>query len=427
MKRKKRKKKSFLTKIKQFILKTKKDLYDEVDEEITNDSSFSIAEVMVIVCISILFGVIIGYIITYSRNPVNHVSRNKNLNEIVGVYNNIVEDYYGELDQDKLSDAAINGMIESLEDPYSNYMDTDTTNSFNESVDGEFVGIGVTVMFSDDANKIIEVLKDSPAAKAGLKVDDVIIKVDGKDVHNVYGDELAKLIRGKVGTKVKVTVRRDQKEKTFSVKRDKIEIESVISTRFDQNNKFVGYMDIDIFAANTFQQFNDALKDLEKKKIDSLIIDVRDNPGGHLTQVKEILSLFFDKKTVLYQVESKNKKEKVYSLSKGKKNYPVVVLIDNNSASAAEILASCFQDNYKKATIIGTNSYGKGTVQKSKMLSDGTSVKYTVEKWLTAKGKWINEIGVTPDNIVEQGTEYYDNPTYENDKQLQAALEMLTK
>ena len=114
MKRKKRKKKSFLTKIKKFILKTKKDLYDEVDEEIPNDSSFSIAEVIVIVCISILFGIIIGYIITYSRNPVNHVSSNKNLNEIVSVYNNILEDYYGELNQDKLTDAAINGMIESL-------------------------------------------------------------------------------------------------------------------------------------------------------------------------------------------------------------------------------------------------------------------------------------------------------------------------
>jgi len=427
LKKKKRKKKSFLAKFKEFILKTKKDLYDEVDEEITNDSSFSIAEVMVIVCISILFGVIIGYIITYSRNPVNHVSNNKNLNEIVSVYNNILEDYYGELDQDKLTDAAINGMIESLEDPYSNYMDTDTTNSFNESVDGEFVGIGVTVMFSGDANKIIEVLKDSPAEKAGLKVDDIIVKVDDKDVINVSGDEIAKLIRGKVGTKVKVTVRRGHKEKTFSIKRDNIEIESVESTKFDQNNKSVGYLDVNIFAANTFQQFNDALKSLEKKKINSLIIDVRDNPGGHLTQVKEILSLFFDKKTVLYQVESKNKKEKVYSLSKGKKNYPVVVLINHDSASASEILASCFQDNYKKGTIIGTNSYGKGTVQKSKMLSDGTSVKYTVEKWLTAKGKWINGIGVTPDNIVEQSTEYYDNPTYENDKQLQAALDMLTK
>ena len=427
MKRKKRKKKSFLTKFKEFILKTKKDLYDEVDEEITNDSSFSIAEVMVIVCISILFGVIIGYIITYSRNPVNQVSSNKNLNEIVSVYNNILEDYYGDLDQDKLTDAAINGMIESLDDPYSNYMDTDTTNSFNESVDGEFVGIGVTVMFSDNTNKIIEILKGSPAEKAGLKVDDVIVKVDGKDVINVSGDELAKLIRGKVGSKVQITVKRNQEEKTFSVKRDKIEIESVESTKFDQNDKSIGYIDVDIFAANTFQQFNDALKGLEKKKIDSLIIDVRDNPGGHLTQVKEILSLFFDKKTVLYQVESKDKKEKIYSLSKGKKSYPVVVLINRDSASASEILASCFQDNYKKAMIIGTNSYGKGTVQKSKMLSDGTSVKYTGEKWLTANGKWINGVGVTPDNTVEQSTQYYDNPTYENDKQLQVALDELTK
>ena len=230
------------------------------------------------------------------------------------------------------------------------------------------------------------------------------------------------MIRGEEGTKVKITVKRGEEEKEITVKRGKIELQSVTRSFFIYEDQNIGYIKIDNFAANTYDQFLKALKKLEKKNIDSLVIDVRDNPGGHLLQTKQILSLFFSKKTVLYQVETKDATTKVYSDSSDNRTYPIAVLINGGSASASEILASCFQENYKNATIIGTTSYGKGTVQKSQSLSNGTSIKYTTEKWLTSKGKWLDEVGVTPDVVVEQADSYYEEANYDNDAQLQEAF-----
>ena len=388
----------------------------------SDNSNFSLFEVIIIILISILFGVIIGYLITFSKGS---SASDSNIEEIVETYHNIVDEYYDNVDKDKISEAAIKGMIDSLEDPYSNYMDTDTTGDFNEQIEGTFVGIGVVVQYTGEYNTIIEVYKGGPAKKVGLKKNDIIIKVDGEDVKNVHGDEIAKKIRGVEGTHVVITVRRGEEELEFDVSRGKIDIPSVSTEIFEKDDKKIGYLRIESFAANTYTQFNKALKKLEKKKIDSLILDVRSNPGGHLLQTRQILSLFFDKKTVLYQVQAKKTKKKVYSLSNDKREYPIVVLIDSGSASASEILASCFKENYKNINIIGNKSYGKGTVQKSKSLNSGTSIKYTTEKWLTSKGKWINKKGVKPNIEVSLGEEYVNNPGHDTDAQLQKAIEIL--
>lgn len=409
--------------LKRFFHKVGDKFFDDVEDELNSKASFSIFEVIIIIFIAILFGIIVGYFITYSRY--NNNSDDSNLTEITDTYSNILENYYDEVSADDLSNAAIKAMIESLDDPYSNYMDEDTTTDFNDTVDGSFVGIGVTVMFDEEYNVITEVNSSGPADKAGLKVDDIIVKVDDISVKNVSGSELSKLIRGEVGTKVKITVKRGSKTKSFTVKRAVIEVESVSNNVINYNDKKVGYIKIDSFAENTYEQFNKALKRLEKKNIDSLVIDVRDNPGGHLTQTKEILSLFFNKKTVLYQIQSKDSKKKIYSLNNTVRTYPIAVLVNGSSASAAEILASCFKDNYSDAIIVGTTTYGKGTVQKSEQFSNGTSIKYTTKKWLTSKGKWINGIGVEPDYVIEQASEYYDNPNYNTDAQLQEALSKL--
>ena len=396
--------------------------YDDLDDDFRSKSTFSIFEVVIIILISILFGVILGYIITYSRNPISGVRANVNLTEVVNTYNDIVDNYYGKVDEDVLSEAAIKAMIESLDDPYSNFMDIQTTNDFNESVDGSFVGIGVVVAYEDEYNVIIDVIEGSPAEKAGFKVDDIITKVDKKSAHNMTGEELSKLVRGKIGTKVKITVKRDDKEKEITVKRDLVELNSVTNDIFDYEGLKIGYIKIDSFASNTYNQFKKAIRKMDKNKIDSLIIDVRDNPGGHLQQTREILSMFFPKNTVLYQIESNSEKSKIRSITSDTKDYPVAVLINSGSASASEILASCFQENYKNAIIVGTKSYGKGTVQKSQNLTSGTSIKYTVQKWLTSKGKWIDNKGVIPDVEVEQVSEESD---FNNDAQLQEALKQL--
>lgn len=392
--------------------------------DLENDSKFSIFEVVIIIFISIVFGIIVGYVLTYTRSPLGSVKSNSKLSEIISTYNSIKDNYYKEIDDDTLVNAAVSEMIGSLDDKYSNYMDSSTTDSFNESVEGSFVGIGITIMYDGEYNKIIAVDGKGPSNKI-LKVDDLIVEVSGKDVRGIYGDDLKKLIRGKVGTTVKIKVLRNNKYLTFSIKRTNIEIETVKSNFFDVESKRIGYLDVDVISSNTYKQFNKNLKRLENKNIDSLIIDLRDNPGGHLSQTKEILSMFFNKKTVLYQLKDKDTKKKIYSSSNETRSYPIVILVNDGSASASEIITSCFMENYNNIKVVGTTTYGKGTVQQSHQLSTGTSIKYTVQEWLTSKGKSINEKGIKPDEELLMNSEYYSNPTYNTDNQLQKAIEIL--
>lgn len=405
--------------------KVKKDnFFNMVDFNLDNDSKFSIFEVVIIIFISIVFGIIVGYILTYTRSPLSSVKSNSKLSEIISTYNSIKDNYYKEIDDDTLVNAAVSGIIGSLDDKYSNYMDSSTTDSFNESVEGSFVGIGITIMYDGEYNKIIAVDDKGPSNEI-LKVDDLIVEVSGEDVRGIYGDDLRKLIRGKVGTTVKIKVLRNNKYLTFSIKRTNIEIETVKSNYFDVENKRIGYLDVDVISSNTYKQFNKNLKRLENKNIDSLIIDLRDNPGGHLSQTKEILSMFFNKKTVLYQLKDKDTKKKIYSSSNETRSYPIVILINDGSASASEIITSCLMENYNNIKVVGTTTYGKGTVQQSHQLSTGTSIKYTVQEWLTSNGKSINEKGIKPDEELLMNSEYYFNPTYNNDNQLQKAIEIL--
>ena len=413
----KKKKNSLFSKIDQ--------CFKELERRIFNDSesNFSLLEVVLIIVISILFGIIIGYLITFSKSG---SASDSNIEEIVETYHNIVDDYYDSVDKDKLSEAAIKGMIDSLEDPYSNYMDSNSTDEFNEQIDGSFVGIGVVVMYNEEYNTIIEVYKGSPAEAAGIEKDDVIIKVDGEDVRGVFGDEISKKIRGKEGSVVHISVLRGEEEKEFDVVRGKIDIKSVTSNVIEQDNKKIGYLKIENFAANTYSQFSKELKKIEKKKINSLIIDVRNNPGGHLLQTRQILSLFFNKKTVLYQIQDKSLKKKIYSYTKDTRTYPVVVLVNGGSASASEILAAAIKESYN-GYVVGTKTYGKGTVQQVKELSDGSMIKYTTENWLTPNGNWINEVGIEPTNVVNLSEEYIKNPSDETDNQLQEALKLVSK
>lgn len=407
------------------LLKKRPGIFNELEIDLEGDSKFSIFEVIIVTFISIIFGIIVGYILTYTSTPIKAIKSDPNLEEIISAYNTLKNNYYDDVNEVSLADNAIKGMVSSLNDSYSSFMDNKTAESFNESVDGFFVGIGVTIMYSDGYNQIIKVDDSGPGDKAGLKVNDIILSVDGNSVKGVYGEELTSLIKGKSGSKVKIMIKRGNVTKTVTVKRGIIEIENVTSHLLEENGKKIGYINVAVFASNTFKQFRKNLSRMEKKNAEALIIDLRDNPGGHLSQTRDILSMFFNKKTVLYELQNKNKVSKIYSSSNDTRNYPIVILVNGNSASASEVMASCFNDNYKNATIVGTKTYGKGTVQQTVKLSSGTSFKYTTEKWLTSKGKSVDGVGINPDINIELDQSYYSNPTYENDSQVKKAVEIL--
>ena len=406
---------------KEKIIKEKESSVDDITTNM-NREYFSNYEVIIIIVISVVFGGILGSIITLNREKSSQ--SNNELDEFITTYNSITTNYYKNVDNKKLINAAIKGMVNYLDDPYSIYMDEDDTENFTQTVNGQYEGVGVSVSKVDNSIEIVAIFKDSPADKAGLKPGDKIIKVNNKDVSGMELDDVVKLIKNK--KKVNIIVKRDNKEKEITLKQNTVVIPSVSSRIVESNNKKVGVLNVSIFAANTYKQFKNKLVDLENKKIDSLIIDVRQNSGGHLDQVSKILSLFMKQDKVIYQIKTKKGVEKYYSTGKKSKNYNVVVLIDNGSASASEILAAAMNESYG-ATLIGEKTYGKGTVQKEYMLSSGASIKYTVEKWFTPKGKSINGKGISPTIEVALSDEYANNPTDENDNQLQEAIKFLTE
>lgn len=391
---------------------------------------FNYLEVILIMIITLIIGGFLGgFVNQFVTKPTKQESStvSDEFQEFLNTYEDIKENYYEEIDEGEMLNAGIKGMIEYLGDKYSVYMDEEETEEFNEQVEGKYVGIGTEIMQLEDGSVVVSnPFEGSPAAKAGLQAGDVIIRVNDTDVTGKTSSEVSNLIKKSADSTVNITVRRDDEEKTFTIERETIEIESVDSSVFDVNDKKVGYIYISIFAANTYQQFEQALEDLEKDGIDSLVIDVRSNSGGYLDCVTEIASLFLGKGKVIYQLDTKGIVEKVYDETKTKRDYPIAVLINSSSASASEILAASLKESYG-AEVVGVNSYGKGTVQRAYQLENGATVKYTIQKWLTPDGNWINEVGVEPTLRVEMNVDYYQNPSDETDNQLQEALKKVAE
>lgn len=329
------------------------------------------------------------------------------------VYDSLLSIHIKELDSDSLIVGAINGMLSIVDDPYTIYMNFEELKDFDESVEGKYEGIGAVVFIGSDGYPTIEsAFKDSPAEKAGLMPLDKIVSVDNKDVKDMTLQEVVNLIKGPKGTIVKLGIKRKDMQELlyFNVKRDVIKIVSVESKLYKENNKKIGYIDILEFSGNTIEEMYTELNKLEREKIDGLIIDVRKNPGGYLHVVEEIASIFIDTDKNIYQLEYKNgtiKPQK--SLIKGKKNYEIVVLIDEGSASGSEILAAALKESggYE---VIGTNSFGKGTVQTLIYLIDKSALKITHQKWLTPNGNWIHNKGVEPTIYVKQPDYFYYAP-----------------
>ncbi len=395
----------------------KKNIAKQIDEK----EFFSVKEVLVITILAIIFGWFMGSIVANKTEDINDSSDIKNFRS---VYNNIVSNYYKKVDKTKLIEASIDGMLEYLDDPYTTYMTKQQTASFNQIMSGEYKGIGVSIIKYKDEIIVFGVFKNSPAAKAGIKAGDVILEIDKKPMNDKEIDDVIEMVKDK--KEVNIKIKRKKEEKSLMVKPTKVELPSVASKVLEKNDKKVGYIEISIFASNTSKQFKKELLELEKKNIDSYIIDLRGNSGGYLAEAVNILSEFMDKSKVIYQIKTKNRTIKYYSQGKKDKKYKVSVLIDENSASASEIVAAAFKESYN-ADIVGKKTYGKGTVQQSVKLEDGASMKYTIESWLTPSGKFINKNGIEPNVEVDLNEDYFDEPSFENDNQLQTALDRITK
>lgn len=360
-----------------------------------------------------------------NKTEVSYGKTKKGFDSLYETYDTIMSEYYKDVDSDKLIEGAINGMLESLDDEHTMYFDKKSKEEFDSELSGNYYGIGAQIQLtSDETIKITKVFDDSPAKKAGLKEEDVFVSVDGTSVKGKSATEVANMLKSDSVKTSTIVVKRNDKELTFKVTKENITLFSVSSEMLDNNGKNVGYLSVSIFGQKTYSQFKDALTKLEKQDMDSLIIDLRGNTGGYLSTVTNMLEEFIDKGNIIYQIQSSSGVKQYKTVKASEKKYKIVVLIDGGSASASEIMSAAMKEVYG-ATLVGQTTYGKGTVQTTKNLSNGSMIKYTIEKWLTPSGKNIDKEGIKPDYEVELGDSYKNNPTKENDAQLQKALDLL--
>lgn len=366
-----------------------------------------------------------GAKVNTNKTEVSYSKTKKGFDSLYETYDTIMSEYYKDVDSDKLIEGAINGMLESLDDEHTMYFDKKSKEEFDSELSGNYYGIGAQIQLtSDETIKITKVFDDSPAKKAGLKEEDVFVSVDGTSVKGKSATEVANMLKSDSVKTSTIVVKRNDKELTFKVTKENITLFSVSSEMLDNNGKNVGYLSVSIFGQKTYSQFKDALTKLEKQDMDSLIIDLRGNTGGYLSTVTNMLEEFIDKGNVIYQIQSSSGVKQYKTVKASDKKYKIVVLIDGGSASASEIMSAAMKEVYG-ATLVGQTTYGKGTVQTTKNLSNGSMIKYTIEKWLTPSGKNIDKEGIKPDYEVELGDSYKNNPTKENDAQLQKALDLL--
>jgi len=320
----------------------------------------------------------------------------KNIEVFSEVLGKIEKNYVNDVDREKLIHGAIKGMLKAL-DPHSSFMEPDGYKEMMIETKGSFSGVGIEITVRDDILTVVSPIEGTPAFKAGVKAGDQIIMVEGKPTKDLVIMEAVKLIRGKKGTKVKLTIRREGAEKPidFAITRDVIPIKSVRSLLLPSE---IGYIRISTFQSKTDKELLKALKDLAKEKeLKGLILDLRNNPGGLLSQAIKVSDEFLDS-GVIVSIKGRDKQEEKSLAHKNKnnRNYPIIVLVNGGSASASEIVAGALQDN-KKALILGTKTFGKGSVQAIFTLSDGSGLRLTTAVYYTPSGRSIQASGIEPD------------------------------
>ena len=331
----------------------------------------------------------------------------------------IDENYIGDVDEEALEEGIYKGYIQGLEDPYSVYYNEEETKDLYETTEGEYSGIGAVLSQDLESGVItlVQIYEGSPAAKAGLKDNDILTKVGDIEVTGMDLSEVVTYIKGEKGTDVDLTVLRgeDAEEITVTATRDTVEAQTV---KYEMLEGQTGYLSVSEFDSVTYAQYEEVLNELTDQGMTGLIVDLRNNPGGNLNTVCEMLDLVLPKGTIVYTEDKDGKRETATSDDEHQINVPMVVLVNGNSASASEIYAGAIQD-YGIGKIVGTQTYGKGVVQQIFDLGDGTSVKLTIAEYFTPNGRSIDGEGITPDVEVEYEADE-NNP--EADNQLELSL-----
>ena len=337
----------------------------------------------------------------------------KKYSKLEEIYSYIDENYYTDVDDDKLMEGIYSGLVKALDDPYSSYMSKDKFREWNSDISGEFGGIGVTFTKDDNGEfLIVSVIDDTPAYKAGIRAGDTIEAVDGKTYEDM--NDIVAVIRGKEGTSLKLTYKRDDSKKTVTIVRDTIQIESVKSEIRKDN---IGYIRISSFIETTAEDFKKALSEMESAKVKGMVIDIRNNGGGLVNEGLEVADELLGKCTLVCYVDNKGNKTYSYS-DKDKTDIPYVLLVDGATASTSEILTAAVKDN-NGGKIVGTKTFGKGIIQNTSQFKDGSALKLTVMQYLSPDGNEIHKKGVKPDYVVKL------KKNDDTDYQLNKAVELL--
>lgn len=375
-----------------------------------------------------LNGLVLGKTNLKVQGELGEIKDTEKYNKLLTVRDAIYKNYDGNIDDNKLLDGAIKGMTEAVGDKYTVYMNEEDYKEFNKEHSGEFMGIGVMISPKEGMTEIASVVEGSPAEKSGLKSGDIIVKINGETIKDDT-EKAANLIKGKRGEEVTLTIRRKGEKSDFDVKikRDIIKTDSVKGEIIDGN---IGYIRLSTFAKEGVgNEFIEEVNNLLGKGMKGMILDLRGNPGGFLSEAVKIASQFIPKgETITYTIDKYDNKSYEKSIGDGRLNkMPVVLLVDKGSASASELLTMALRD-YKIATIVGTNTYGKGVVQAPIEFKDGSALKVTISRYYSPNGLNINEKGIEPDVKVELSEEFLNKPyNRKDDPQFNEALKIMKK
>ena len=396
------------------------------------EKKIKVYRILMLVVLSVFITFMITSISLYTyftKNPISisAKSNNKDISNKLDKYREIIDKYYlGEVDESKLEEGAIKGYIEGLDDPYTEYISKDDMDTYLDDTMGNFVGIGIYMIKNTKYDKIqvLSTIKGSPAEKAGIQAGDLIVSVDGVEYKADDMTTASNKIKGEEGTKVTVELLRGSENVKYELTRSKVKVNQVEGKVLSND---IGYIKFTSFDETTAEDFKTQYQELAKKNIKSLIIDLRNNGGGIVDQALEIADYIADKDSVLlYEVDKNNKETVRKAKTDPIINMPIIILTNENTASASEILAGALKD-LGKAKTVGTTTYGKGVIQQILKLNDGSGLKITIEEYQTPNKNKINKVGIEPDEKVElpDSVESILSIKESEDTQLQKAIDML--